>query len=541
MNMDNNNYENNLGSEQLGGVQTPDFNQAPNPQTEETFNPFQDLNNAPLNVPTENLDNGFNNTPSVDNLNVQAAPVQEEPSFYQPEMPADSLNVEPQVTLNNTSENIQSNASTINNDFNQNQSIAPDVINQAPTFETMQSAPSIDTFNQTSSEVQAPVQTPTVAAPEYTQTVQESEPIAQTPVTDGPTMPIPDQMPSTDYQAGVSTPVDYATPMSDFDQIGTTPELDPKAKGKKKQNKLLLVILLLIIIGGIGYGSYYLINVMGILDSKNVTVKEVTAEKGESLSVNIDDYATFKNTSSSNCVLDTTKVDISKTGTYDFTVTCGDKSYTGKVTVKDTKGPEIEVNTKIVSAGTTLTADMLVANANETAAYEYASETEANAFTTAGLKAVKVNATDENGNKQTYHIPVIVTTSEFSMGIVSKKDVSGDNTSANIIEKNVILYNNSGGMFNDTSYTAYVIKFNDNNLYKEAIKSYDNSGSLTYESYTGIPLFYSSANTLILVKDINSELIKEDYNTTYTNLTASGYDTKSVNQYTNKDLIDFNK
>lgn len=540
MNTDNNNIETNLGSESLGGFSAPVNNEPINNQEGETFSPFQDLNSAPLNVPTENLDSTQQAVPT-EQATVNAAPTVE-PSFYQPEIPAQDLN--PQGPVMDSTNNVDSLNDTLNPE-----PVQTEVAGEpAPSFEPVQSAPTIDTFAETpvaAEPVSAPAEQNVGLADAISKTQQinvdplASQPTVEENLNQGPTMPIPDQMPSTDYQAEVSTPVDYATPMSDFDQIGTTPELDPKAKGNKKKNKALLFILLLIIIGGIGYGSYYAINVMGIFEKDSVSVKEVTAEKGEAVSTNIDDYATFKNTSSSNCVLDTTKVNTAAAGSYEFTVTCGKKSYTGKVTVKDTKGPQIEAKTVVATAGTAVTADMLVSNADETATYAFASDTEASQFQTAGLKKVKITATDESGNAKTYVIPVIVTSTEYSIGIVAKKDVALDNTNANITEKNVILYNN--GMVNDTSYTAYIIKFADVNGYKAAIKNYDDSGVLTYETYSGTPVFYQAENTLVLVKDINSDLIKEGYNPTFTNLREAGYETSNSSQISGRELIEFNK
>lgn len=557
MNTDNTNLETNLPTDSLGVEQAPASNEPVNTAVEETFSPFQDLNNAPLNVPTEN---------------VNVAPVQDfqtEPDFYNPgAQPVANENVD--LNVNVTPEPVLEQApiapapvveptpveQTANVDA-LNSALNPEPVeNVTPTFDTMQSTPTIDTFEpvQTAPVVdEIPAQPAATSMPEEPSFAPNAgindvvmQNTTQVPVVEennniNPTIPIPDQMPTTDYQAGVSTPVDYATPMSDFDQIGTTPELDPNAKGKKKSNKFLLALLLLIIVGGLGYAAYYFINVKGILNSSSVVVKEVSSEKDETLSSNIDDYATFKNTSSSNCVLNTEKVNIHTIGSYNFTVTCGKKSYTGKVTIKDTKAPEIEAKTNIIVAGTNLQPEMLIDKASEEAKYAYQSDAETANYQTAGLKNIKVNVSDNYSNTKTYIIPVIVTSSEYSMGIVSKRDVTADNTDAKITEKNVILYNNSGGNVNDTSYTAYIIKFNNSTLYKAATKGYDDSGVFKYNNYSGVPLFYSSINTLVLVKDINSDLIKNGFNETFTNVNGvDGYQATLVNQIGNyQDLLDF--
>ncbi|MBR3720958.1 MAG: hypothetical protein IKN09_04390, partial [Clostridia bacterium] len=391
MNTDNNNFENKVGSESMGFAQNPINNSPANNLGEETFSPFQDLNNAPLNVPTDNISAAPIQNKAPDNLTF------DQPSV-QPQMPAQDLSFQGPVNTSNVDNSFVAPTPTTSvdqlNDAINQVPVQDNNINQGTTsFDSMQSAPAVDnsfvatqaaptmdSFNQTVAPTfnAAPVDdlqsTPNmgindvVNQNQYTTTSPSVEtPSIEMPTNEGPTLPIPDQMPMNDYQAGVSTPVDYATPMSDFDQIGTTPELDPKAKGSKKKNKGALLILLILLIAALGGGSYYLINIKGIFNKDNVTVKEVVAEKNEALSTNIDDYATFKDTSSSNCVLDTSKVDISAVGTYDFTVTCGEKSYTGKVTVKDTKGPEIAVKTNIVTAGSSITPEMLVKNSNETA------------------------------------------------------------------------------------------------------------------------------------------------------------------------------
>lgn len=516
MNTDNN-LENGLGSETLGAAQTPVNNEPINNMGDASFSPFQDLNNAPLNVPTENAD--VQPTPIV-----QTEPLNVQPTLYQPEPIEQPAVVSAEPVMD-----------TINP--------APVEEPVAPSFETSQTAPVMDTYQEPVAPVAEtiPASEPVTPVEPEVASVDVAEPTTiETPVNEGPTLPIPDQMPSTDYQAGVSTPVDYATPMSDFDQIGTTPELDPKAKSKKS-NKGALVILLILLIVALGAGSYYAINVLGIFNKDSVTLKEVTSEKGEELSKNIDDYATFSNTSSTNCVLDTSKVVISTAGTYDFTVTCGEKSYTGKVTIKDTKGPEIEAKTNIIAAGISLLPEMLVNTADEEATYAYDGETTSQEYQTAGIKNIKLIATDASGNSSTHIIPVVVTAYEYSMGIIAKKDVTIDSATAKITEKNVILFNNSAGTVNDTSYSAFVIEFASAAAYKNATMNYDGSGNLIYENFSGTPVFYKSKNTLVLVKNIDSTLIKENYIETYKNITAMGsYQTFLADQSgTNKTLLNF--
>ena len=570
MNTDYNNLGNGVGTDSLGTIDNPMNNVPTNNVGEETFSPFQDLNNSQLNVPSEAP--GFSPEPTaIDNTTynapapevVQPAPME---TMAAPTMDSYAQTPAPNIDALNggvSPEPLQTES------INEPYVAQPNMTNQAnDTFQATQSVPTIDSYDpnpipeavqnvqpeQTAPKMEVYVQpqynepVQTEAAPtqssmglnDYVSQNTTQMPVVNDPVIPGPSIPIPEQMPTVGYQAEVSTPVDYATPMSDFDQIGTTPELDPNVKSKKSK-KGLLAILLLLVIGGLGFGAYYLINVKGILNSESVTVKEVTAEKGEALSVNIEDYATFKNITSSNCALDTTKVNISELGTYDFVITCGDKKYTGKVNVKDTKAPVISVKTWIATAGTALTPDMFVNGSDEEATYQFASDEDQQALQSAGLKTIKINATDALSNSKTYAIPVVITSYEYSIGIAGKKNVTGDNMDATIMEKDVILYSSNAGMVNDTSYTAYIIKFNEEATYKSIAKSYDGSGTFTYETFTGVPVFYNNENTIVLVKDINTELIKEDYSATLNNFTNNGYEAVIASQYSNKDILEFNK
>lgn len=556
----NNNLENNFEANSLGqvnGVVTPDTTPAVGaPSTpEDTFTPFQDLNSDNLNVPSEVFDNQAN----------VAAPVEQPVEFSQPAPvtePAPSFVNQPisSEPVNTYSESVSAvpNAEPvpnmvpetgINDALNTNSGVMaqPESFN---SFQTTQTAPVMAEL-EPQVDVQPvvaeqPVMEPAPTVNEVPETLNEAAPTeTPAPEVQGPTIPIPESMPTTDYQANVSTPVDYATPMSDFDQIGTSPELDPKAKGQKKKNKLSLVLLLLLLIAALGGGCYYLINVKGIFNSSGVVTKEVVSEAYESLSTDINDYATFKNTSSSNCNLNVSKVDVTKVGTYEFIIECGSgqkaTSYTGKITIKDTKAPEIEVNTVIKTVNQPLTATEFVSNSMPDDTYAFTNESEVNEkLSSTGLKTISITASDSSNNKKNYVVPFVVLPQEFNFSIIAKKTLTSEDTSASIIEKNVVLYHTSGTVTKDVGYTAIQIKFDSAESYKKAISSYDDSGSMTYGTYTGTPLFYKSENTIVLVKECTYDFITDQYSETYTAFGNNGYETAAANNDTNgKIQIDF--
>lgn len=328
-----------------------------------------------------------------------------------------------------------------------------------------------------------------------------------------PTMPIPDSMPDLTYQAGVSTPVDYATPMSDFDEIGVTPELDPKDKGNKnkKGGKTLTFILIILAIASLGAGAYYFINVKGILNKSSVTTNNLVVEMGSTLSEDINDYATFKNMSSTNCVQDTSKVNVNEAGTYEYVIKCGTDEYKGTIEVKDTTAPSVTLYAKIIKTGITdgITADSFVKSCSETNC-TYAFETEdalTNASANKGINSFKLNVSDESGNKNTIYVPIIVLDENLHVGLIASKELDTASEEYKIVEKIVIIYSD----LSTFSYTMYDFKFDDETTYKSFVSNNPIAETLTVGDYSGIPVFNDTEKKLTLVSNKTSDVVQGSY------------------------------
>lgn len=541
MNPENNNYGSNMEPQSFG-VPTPEqpidqgFQPANNVVAPEQpgFAPFNNLNNETLNVPQD----PFNPTP-VDPSTFNAGVTNEIPaepvnvgevsSFEQPAPvveQADTLNVAPTVD--------------VPNEFNYQvpvENVEPVV--EAQPIEASYTESPLDqtiTFNQPISVEGndiAQVVSDAPAAPEMP--VQES--IPEAPVQTGPTLPIPDQMPTTDYQATVSTPVDYVTPTSDFDQIGTTPELDPKQKTKKgNSKKTLLFCLIIILVASLGGGAYYLINIKGIFNSKGVTTKDLEVESGTKLSASIEDYGTFKNTSSSNCVLDLSKVDVNKAGKYKYTISCGTDTYEGNITVIDKTAPILSFNIVETKQDVPVTEKEFILNtldAGETYAFTNPDEVR-EYIKTPGFYTVPIMAEDEAKNKMQYFAPLAVLSSDIRFNIRGTLANPDDNT----YERLIIFCNNE--TICQAAFKAQIIRFNDEAAYKEMFKSYNGTNSFTYGSYTGIPLFYPSESKLVIITEPGISFGATTANTIFEEYKSKGYDMKfSATGSVDRNIINF--
>lgn len=534
MNPENNNFDSNLEPQSFG-VPTPEQPVVGDPSG---FAPFDNLNNESLNVPQDT----FNPTPvdpSTFNAGVNAelgsepvAPV-EAPLFDATAAPieqADTLNVAPTVDVPNEftyqaepSIPVDAQPVTMGSEYTESP------LDQTITFNQVGPVVS-DNLGQVAQEAPAMID----SQPMPVDNVPADAP-AQVEAPTGPTLPIPDQMPTTDYQATVSTPVDYATPMSDFDQIGSTPELDPKQK-KKGSSKTLLFCLIIILIAALGYGAYYFINVKGIFNSKSVTTKDLEIESGDTLSTSIEDYGTFKDTSSSNCVLDVSKVDTTKAGKYKYTITCGTDTYDGTITVKDTTAPVLSFNIVETKVDIPVTEQEFVVNslkAGETAEFVNSEEVR-ESIKTPGFYIVSFKAEDESGNKQQYYAPLSVLSSEIRFNIRGTKKSEDGST-----ERLIIFCNNE--TICQAAFGVQIFDFEDKNAYNEMFKTYKGEKEFTYKSYTGVPLFYPEENRLVIITQSGIDFGAQTANQVFEKYKTSGYDMKfSTNGSVDNTIINFN-
>ncbi|MCR5787751.1 MAG: hypothetical protein K6G37_01535 [Bacilli bacterium] len=485
----------------------------------ETFNPFAEFSsevNTAVETPVAPV---MPEVPTVDTI-APAAPATEE-VFAQPNVfesqPLSAVNPTPSAEIPSTPAFNPVQTEPVISDFN---NVAPAETVSEPVMPTFDSfaAPVENTVAEQPVPEVAPVMP---EAPVFDATPQTPE---VAPVT-GPTIPIPDSMPTTDYQAGVSTPVDFATPMNDFDQIGSTPELDPKTAGKtKKSGKTLIFCLIIIAIAALGAGSYYLINIKGIFNSESVVTKEITLELGDALSDDINDYATFKNTSASNCTQDTSSVDTFKVGEYEYTITCGKDSYTGKVSVVDTKAPDVTIKTNILTANTTEfpAAEKFVKECSEdNCTYKFEQENALqDAIASVGVKNVKLSVSDEAGNTKVVYIPVPVLDTDLRFAAIFTKELETTSEDYSVIEKNITLFTDLGSKL---TMTMVEYSFGDADSYKEFIKNFSYDETATIEERTGIPVLDAENNKIVLVTESTSELFTGSYPEVSAKVVPAGY------------------
>ena len=339
-----------------------------------------------------------------------------------------------------------------------------------------------------------------------------------------PTMPIPDTFPNvggTSYQAEPLTQADYATPDS-FDQIGSSPEINPKQKAKGNRKTITFLLLLLLVVA-LGAGSYYLINVKKIFNNKSVTTKTVSVEVGSVLSEDINDYATFKNITSTNCTQNFEDVDINVVGTYTYTIKCGSDEYKGTINVVDTTAPTASPKFMIAVKDSTDLTDLsaLFTTCNETNCV-FEGDTEdalKNALASTGLKILSVSIKDASGNATVTKAPLLVIDAAGRYALSAKKSIAVEEGKKYTAEESVFtIYTDT---FTSVTYRTYT--FADPNDYLEFTSSNSSLDSLTIDGFTGTPFYNAENNKIVIISTNNNEMISGLYESDYNNQRNNGY------------------
>ena len=121
------------------------------------------------------------------------------------------------------------------------------------------------------------------------------------------------------------------------EEIGFMPPKKEKKKEMSKGEKTFFLVIITILILAIAIGLFLILRRAEEKVEYTVNPKNVVISLKTSPSKNPTFYATFSGIKSENCVVDISKIDTSKEGTYDFVITCGQKKYNGHARVEGGK------------------------------------------------------------------------------------------------------------------------------------------------------------------------------------------------------------
>ena len=366
-------------------------------------------------------------------------------------------------------------------------------------------------------------------------------PTAPTPASSVNPEPVAQPIPGTSgtpYQANSLTgnTVGVGTPTMGQDNLNSNGFVEPKKtenigivpppsnpnaneqKKKKGMNKTLFVVLIIVAIAAVAFGVYYFLS---ISNKVSVTLKDVTIGVGDTLSDNINDYATISGKNAGSCTLNIRNVDTQTLGSYNFTITCGDESFTGKVNVSDTTAPEVSLNTLYKVINSTATLDEFVASCTDpsecTTAFANENTLTSYLATAGGPYSIEITATDNAGNTGTYNAQLYVT--PYAIRIFKNCESTSSEVSGYQATKTVRDYlpmgNNDTGalVYLGVSQRIYTYVFTNADEYNSVIG--DKPQTLTFDGITGQASYDDDKLTFQITTDLSLDTLNTEAGGTF--------------------------
>ena len=310
------------------------------------------------------------------------------------------------------------------------------------------------------------------------------------------------------------------------DDIGAVP---PKQeKQKKPMNKTLFIIIIIVLIAAVAFGVYYYLNLSS--NKIKVNVKEVTIGVGETLSDDINTYADITGGKTDNCSLNNTAIKPNEIGNYNFTITCGDDTYSGTVHVVDNEAPIAELNVvyTIIGSSAPTVEDFITScsdNASE-CSYSFESEDTIQGYleTAGGPYDVNITITDDVGNKKNISSAMYVAPYEIKtiMSCQSPESSMESYQGKMTINDNLLIgrEENVGLVYMGLSRRVYNYTFSNQEDYLNVVG--DKPELITFNDITGIASYNDNDNTLSISVDLPQDTINSEagttLDTTYSNM-----------------------
>lgn len=312
-------------------------------------------------------------------------------------------------------------------------------------------------------------------------------------------------------------------PMPGFENpnsIGTTPpiSLEPeKQPQKKKSNKTLFVIIIILALFGVGFGTYYVLKYTDLLNSKPsvvINLKNLDVNMGDSLSQNINDYATIEGTDVKNCVLSTGDVDVEKEGKYTYQITCGEIIKSGTINVIDNR--ELDIVTKKVykTKGDVVEPKEFIDNPKEDYAYEFVDKTVVDGYLNGedGTYKVKIKAISGTKTKEVESELVIMQHKVKGYLICESKEqnLADSSTTMTVKESFAILEDGNNGFGKITS-EIHSFKFKDETEFTNYFVKYNTDGNITINNVTGVVNFDKENLVITITNERDYQTVVNEY------------------------------
>ncbi len=315
-----------------------------------------------------------------------------------------------------------------------------------------------------------------------------------------------------------------------IDSLDVVPENKKEDSGKndKKPSKgkpslikqILFILLILILMAGVAYGVYYYLQLARKKNNQNTTptflLNDITVNVNDKLSASLNDYGNFSNLDITNCKLNTSEVDTSKVGVYQYYVICSTSKYTAKVTVveKDNKtdgNEDVQSEFKIknefvyLTKGSEINPERLISSDEK---YTYAFENKENVkaiVNNLGIQSINIKVTDENNFEKTYTSFVYVIEND------PKIKFSCQSPDGKVIDK-TLFDTNKENMNKSVRMNTYI--YSSDAELNSLISKIEN-GVLSIGDDKGYALIDYSKKSITLVKILQNDILDQEYGSSF--------------------------
>ncbi len=347
------------------------------------------------------------------------------------------------------------------------------------------------------------------------------EPVSPTPVAPEPVVPTPTPMPEPAYTNPSNIPGPGSMPgFESSSTIGTTPplSLEPEGQPPKKTNKTLFVVIVIVVLAAVGFGTFYVLKYTNLLNNKvakiSIVPKNVELEVGAEIPNNNSDYATITGTDIASCTIDKTKIDITKAGEYEFTITCGETHRTGKVTVLESLN--VTLKQVVKSINETLEPSEFVENANGlTVTFVNEEEVKAN-LQAKGTYPVKLKVQNSAGQEKEVEGELVVneyTVKGYLVCSTAPQSVTSINAQKVTAERFAIadINGTNSNDFADIAYEEVTYTYTNDVDYQNLKTKYQTDKTITIEDLSGEATFDDTSKSITFSKNVERAELETKY------------------------------
>lgn len=293
------------------------------------------------------------------------------------------------------------------------------------------------------------------------------------------------------------------------------PEEPKSKKNRKPINTPLLIILVVVLIACVGFGIYYFLTTSkSKTPAITITPILTNVELGKEIANDPSLYAKITGVSVSSCTVNT-NLNSSKVGTYEYTVTCGNKTSPAQtVVVEDTTPPIVETKEVIVVPNTPVTAEDFILNV-EDASYDLKDDTtkptiefedgETVDTSSEGEQNLSIVVSDVYENEIAVKVKLTVSNNAPQEYMYCETTLNTEvNATANATYRFGIT--SLGELYNSKKVITY--EFEDEETYNNAVKEIEETGK--YDNYEGSVFMDEQSYTITITIDLtNDDLLKD--------------------------------